>query len=130
MDNFKRIEGAVVCDTTNSNDTLITRFKDAFQSIVEQYISTTPINVLSISFDQQVENELVIVYAFEGMPIEYETGTDKMSITRHGAEFGRALFEFYAKFVAESVDPDNIKVKSKHTELTIFSTNRMEKKSL
>lgn len=130
LDNLKRIEGAVVCDTTNASNESVTKFKDAFQSIVEQYISTTPIDVLSVSFDEQVENELVIIYSFDGMPIKYESGTSKVSSTKNDAEFGRALFEFYAKFAAESVDPNNLKVKSKHTELTIFSTSIMGEKSL
>lgn len=130
MDNIKRIEGAIFCNTENSNLAKVNEFKDAFRSIVEKFISSTPVTVLDISFDDKVENELVIIYAFKDMTISYESENSKVSSTLNDAEFGRAMFEFYAKITAETVDPGNIKINSKYVDLTFFSSKNMNKKSI
>ncbi|WP_273125741.1 hypothetical protein [Bacillus weihaiensis] len=114
-------QGQVLVTILKDEDRIVEKFEAAFQSVVDKFIDSTPIKVTKMDFIR-VENDTISVrFAFTPFALEYSLGEGKRGSSRHSAETGRALFEFWAKFTVLSFFEDSLKVESQYTDISLLN---------
>lgn len=128
----KEIQGHVLVEILENEERIFEEFEDAYRSVVETYIASTPIKVQKIEFIRQNDNEISVRFSFDNVPLKYSSGSKEdetyhtTSSTRHDSEIGRALFEFWAKFTVLSFFENKLEVRTKHTEISLFYASKMQ----
>lgn len=118
---MREVQGHVLVSILKHNEDLIGRFESAFRSIIKTYVETTPIKVTNIEVIE-MENKISVRYAFDKVVFQYEYKDEKHTSVMNDAEFGRSLFEFWTKCLVQDFFKDELKVETKHVEITYFST--------
>ncbi|PEP88783.1 hypothetical protein COE95_18290 [Bacillus toyonensis] len=118
---MREVQGHVVVSILKHNEDLIGRFESAFRSIIKTYVETTPIKVTNIEVIE-MEDKISVRYAFDKVVFQYEYKDEKHTSVMNDAEFGRALFEFWTKYLVQDFFKDELKVETKHVEIIYFST--------
>lgn len=122
---LSRIQGHVGLEILENNEHLAERFENAFNSTVETYIKSTPINVTEVEFLIK-EDKIDILYSFDNLVLHYKHENGEVTSTMHDSEFGRALFEFWTKCVVQTFFEKELQVKTKYTELNFLNLMTMK----
>ena len=113
----------------NNNDNLFEKFENAFLSIAKTYIECTPIDVSNINFEK-TKSHIIVLYDYYSLELEYafkcEEGSVQQKASLPNGEIVDSYMEFWIKWVVEGFFSDELKVESKHTEIT-FNNNDVMK---
>ena len=112
-----------------NNKNLFEKFENAFLSIAKTYIECTPIDVSNITFEKTASH-IIILYDYNSLELEYafefEEGSVQQKASLPNGEIVDSYMEFWIKWVVEAFFLDELKVKSKHTDIT-FNYKDVEK---
>ncbi|MGJ9383708.1 hypothetical protein [Salipaludibacillus sp. CF4.18] len=114
-------KNTVTVNILYNSEKLYERFESAFHSIAEIYIKCTPIDISNIEVKKSKEN-IFVEFDYNSLELEYEyefeEGAVKEKASLPNGDIVDSFMEFWIKWVVEGFFKEELKVDTKHTEIT------------